>query len=164
MAPSRVTRLAQVILGRGLAFGIPSRFRQRPYRNLLSLLFGKVSEVVFPEVPETKVQAKSTVTATITQVGGAKHELTDVRVKDGQLEFRKGETRREVKIEKIARIEVPREAPPGYVCKVKLKSGAEQEPKMYSYKFCGKGPDFYEVLETYSIRSIEFGPVDADKK
>src|SRR5262245_28790716 len=37
MAPSRVTRLAQVSLGRAFAFGSPSRVRQRPYRNLLRL-------------------------------------------------------------------------------------------------------------------------------
>jgi len=129
-----------------------------------SLDFGKVAEVVFPEVPETKIQVKSQVTATIAQVGGAKHALTDVRVKDGKFEFRKGETRLEIPIDKIDRIDVLRDAFPGYVCKVKLKSGAEQELEMYSYKFCGKGPDSYEVLETYSIKSIEFGTSDADSK
>src|SRR5262245_25842745 len=48
MAPSRVTRLAQVILGRGLAFGIPSRFWQRPYRTHLQLRYREPPDWVVP--------------------------------------------------------------------------------------------------------------------
>jgi hypothetical protein len=129
-----------------------------------SLSFGKVAEVKFGEVPALKVEPKSAVTATITQVGGARHELTDVRMKDQKFEFRKGSTRLEVPLDKVARIDVLKGASPGYVCKVKLTSGAEQELEMYSYKFCGKGPEFYEVLETYSIRSVEFGTAAGEKK
>src|SRR5262245_56308345 len=37
MASSRVTLVAQVILGRGFAFGTPTQFTEHPDRNLLSL-------------------------------------------------------------------------------------------------------------------------------
>src|SRR5947209_4613834 len=37
MAPSRVTWVAQVILGRDLAFGIPGSIHGAPHRNLLKL-------------------------------------------------------------------------------------------------------------------------------
>lgn len=130
-----------------------------------SLLYGTVAEVTFPtEVPEVKVEAKSKVTATLTQLGGTRHELTDVRVKGNKFEFRKGKTSVEVGIDKIARVEVLKAVSPGYLCKVKLKSGEEDEFETYSEKFCGKGTDFYEVIELHAVKTVEFGPADGEAK
>jgi hypothetical protein len=129
------------------------------------LLYGKVAEVTFPaEVPETKVEARSKVTATVTQVGGQKHELTDVRYKDNKFEFRKGKTSVAVSVDKIARVEVLKAVSPGHLCKVRLKTGEEDEFETYSEKLCGKGADFYEVIELHAVKTIEFGPAGGEAK
>jgi hypothetical protein len=129
-------------------------------RFVADFSFGKVKEITIPDgITLPNVSEKSKVTAVVTEVGSAKHVLTDVRVKDSQFRFKKGDAEIELKVDKIERIDVLKRADLGFLCKVRLKTGAEQELLLSwtDSDICGKGSRYYEVVQLFAIQSIEFG-------
>jgi hypothetical protein len=120
---------------------------------------GKVSEIVLP-IGEAShaIKQHSAVSAVVTDLGGGKHTLSDVRVDRGEFQFKKGEADIRVKIDRIQQIDVLGPKVSDYLCKVRLKSGAEQELLLHGFDsdIFGKGPNSFELLKMDVISSVEF--------
>ena len=115
-----------------------------------------LQEIVLPDVPFQGIASKSTLSAIVTEVGGKKHELKDLRISTF---FYKGESSFKVDVNKIDTIVVTKESDRGRVkCTVRLKSGAEQDFEWSFGYVGGKGEHWYKRVRAEHIASVKLIP------
>ncbi len=109
--------------------------------------------IVLPDIPLEGIASKSNSSAIVTEIGGIKHELRDLRISTF---FYKGESNFKIDADKIDTIVVTEESNRGRVkCIVKLKSGAEQNFE-WSFGYVGgkEGP-WYKRIRAEHIASVQ---------
>lgn len=117
-------------------------------------------EIIFPDnISKPSLSKKSNISAIVTTISQKKHYLTDIRNND--FEFKFGSSKIKLSPEKIDSIDI---IPKGEhntgeakLADITLKTGAQKRGYFYG-GVCGKGPQFYESIESDYIKSIKFMP------
>jgi hypothetical protein len=136
---------------------------------------GSIKEIKFPSLPPMPIAAKSTLAAVVTEVGGRRATLFDLRLQGGNtLPLAKTGSTVEVNASDIRRIDLhqglydgntnPIE-PERIAVSVTLNTGAQQDFEWKTTALIGRSAGgWYEWIPGAALRSIDFGAVKEQTK